>query len=580
MSYATERAKSGRRPLTIVEIELDAWAGCNQPICETTGKPNYGTPSTCKCSNGTLSSKVYRFCEDVSDVPFDLDAIPSIQSLTIDPTVLDPGKTLGIRAKATINIKDHPYHDRGVDPFVTARSYNPEEQGTYWGKLVARNPFYAGRPMRIISGYVDDDGDFQQGYTRHYVIDRIEGPDSRGNVQLIGKDILKLADDKQAQCPKPSKYSLTANMDENQLTFSMDDAAEYTAAFSGVGTNPPQPYVIIGSEIMRVTSWSGNTANVLRAQLGTEKATHNAGDTVQICQSFDAFNVVDMAEVLIKEFTDIPDSYINKPDWDAEKADFLNIFNMTGIVTRPTGVVKLLNEICEQGQIVLYQDERIQKIILKSLVQETAGIKTLTKDIIVKDSLKVKREPDKQISRIELYTNRINSADDVKKIENYQRLNIRINGENESTTGLKTPRSKVILGRFLTDFSQAVTNVILRRVLSVYASQATLIQFQLDATENELWTGDLVFIDTVQDTTGEPKQKLIRIIKARPIQEGTKYEFVGIDNFDVGEQLPRIAPSSYDDITYASATPEQKQYAFIGDNNALLTGGVPAPRII
>ncbi len=110
-------------------------------------------------TNFSNTVKTYRFCSTSGGkVPVGLDAIPCLVGINITPAVIDAGKGLGLRASCEITLRDFPHSDIRIDPYVDGRTYIPINQGSFFGKFKARNPYYNGRVMRVYSGYLADDG--------------------------------------------------------------------------------------------------------------------------------------------------------------------------------------------------------------------------------------------------------------------------------------------------------------------------------------------------------------------------------------------------------------------------------------
>ena len=171
----------------------------------------------------------------------------------LTPTVNNPEKGLGQRASITITFDDFPHHDRGFDPYVANRGYNPEVTGTFWARMIARNRYYQGRALRIKTGYIGDSFDIADFQTRHYVMDQVTGPDRTGRVTIVAKDILKLADDKRAEAPASSTGELVADISasDTSLTVTSGTEGEY---------NAEGDYLQIGHEpiLSPVSTRSGN----------------------------------------------------------------------------------------------------------------------------------------------------------------------------------------------------------------------------------------------------------------------------------------------------------------------------------
>jgi hypothetical protein len=90
----------------------------------------------------------------------------------VKPAEINPGgakrtsTALGKRATITVKMNDAPWNDKVVDPYQAERvsgaaqfdgvGYDPVERSTFWRKWKARNLYYLNRPMRYISGYVEN----------------------------------------------------------------------------------------------------------------------------------------------------------------------------------------------------------------------------------------------------------------------------------------------------------------------------------------------------------------------------------------------------------------------------------------
>src|SRR5690606_39512397 len=102
-------------------------------------------------------------------------------------------------------------------PYEGERPYDQMKRGTFWTKWLARNPYYQNRPIRVLHGY--EGQPLSEYRTRHYFIERIQGPDATGRVTITAKDVLKLADDERAQAPQPMHLVLQADVDDETTTF-------------------------------------------------------------------------------------------------------------------------------------------------------------------------------------------------------------------------------------------------------------------------------------------------------------------------------------------------------------------------
>lgn len=157
--------------------------------------------------NSPALSQTFRFTTDVSYLPIDIAAIPSIRTVNITPAIISLGGDLGQRASVEVSFKDHKH-------IFASESF---DSGTFWGKFRARYGLkLRGFPLRLIRGVV---GDALGGMeTRHYIIESTDGPTTAGEFKIIAKDVLKLADGDRAQAPPLSGGYLLADMTTTQTT--------------------------------------------------------------------------------------------------------------------------------------------------------------------------------------------------------------------------------------------------------------------------------------------------------------------------------------------------------------------------
>src|SRR5690606_11178842 len=83
--------------------------------------------------------------------------------------------------------------------------------------------------------------------TRTYLIDKIDGPDSRGQVQVTAKDVLKLADNDKAQAPQPSAGELLVDYDEAESISYLRVTKALASEYEGFST------VRVNDELMTYT---------------------------------------------------------------------------------------------------------------------------------------------------------------------------------------------------------------------------------------------------------------------------------------------------------------------------------------
>ena len=496
---------------------------------------------------------IYTFCDEGAQLPASVDAIPSLISYSLAPTKLDVGKSLGQRASITLSFRDHPHNDSGVDKYFATRSYTPLARGTFWGKLRARNPYYQGRVIRVRSGYITSPWDWNNFEDRVYVIEKIDGPDASGIVKITAKDLLKLVDDKRAQVPTKTSgalvYALTPT-DTVSITLTTGTGSQYDSA----------GYVRVGEEIIRYTSRSGDVLSALtRGQFGSDVQDHAIGDSVQMCTYYNGENVVDVVTELLSA---IPDAYIDTAGFAVEQDRWFNIYSVTRLISQPTGVTELLNDICAEVLMSIWWDEKASLVRMAAIapVFENADPTDINDDEhIILGSLSSEDDATQRISQVWYYYDKKNATSDDEG--NYKSVVIAVDAAAESSQQYNESRIKKVKCKWVV--SDGIAKAVSGRILRIYRDNPRVVKFSMDAKDGAVWTNDVIDLTTirVQDVDGSAKTERMRITSVKEAQAGTRYEYTAIPNPLTG-RYAFVAPTGTPD--YGSATDEQKRkYAFV-----------------
>ncbi|MEG7522196.1 MAG: hypothetical protein M3H12_03735 [Chromatiales bacterium] len=204
---------------------------------------------------------------------------------------IEPGKGLGLRGSVKIKLRDFTIHDRAADPYHATRT--ADAQGTFFGRLMARNPFYVGRTLRLRTGYITSPWNWDNFVTRTYVIEDISGPGSDGVVILTGKTVLKALDDDRVRIPAPSHGELSDDLNKAGNTLTLSPA--------GIGSEYDLSGAVrIGAEIITYATLIGDViSDATRAQWGSKAKDHDVGDQVQQCKVYSSVNVVNVVHGIL-----------------------------------------------------------------------------------------------------------------------------------------------------------------------------------------------------------------------------------------------------------------------------------------
>ena len=417
------------KAVTLIQVDIETCslvygtAPCTASIPTTGENKCFNSRKTCQDIDNISTQLTTLTFSKPSDT-HDFDTLPLIESVSFNPASVSLGQDLGQRATLSVSMKDGKHSDvgEGFDPYHADRSYNPWDQGTFFGKFRARQPFLRGKNIRLLRGFQGDAIADMEAW--NFVIESFDGPNPKGRFTLIAKDILKLADGDRSQAPNLSGGFLSAD-----ISFS---ATSFTANPSGIGdTDYPSSGLIAvgGKEIMSFTR-SGDVFTVVRAQQETEAIAHDGDSRVQLCLQYTADSPADIIRDLLVTYSGVDSSYINLSEWSTEVDSFLGTVYST-IVSEPTSIKKLVSEIVEQAAISLFWEPLEQKIKLKVLRQITTDADTFNYDNLLVGTLSSKEQPDKRISQVWTYFARVNPLSQLDQPQSYKSTIVTIDSDAE-----------------------------------------------------------------------------------------------------------------------------------------------------
>lgn len=496
----------------------------------------FNSLNTCQDKyNYSESSKTVRFGYEDADDQSGIDYIPSLQSISYRPQVVSLEGDMGIRASLTCTFRDHRDSDtyEAGDPYWAERGYNPFEQGTFWGKWQARHyPKMQGATIRYITG---TEGQNISGMeSRTFVIEKITGPTRDGKVSITAKDILKLADDKKAQCPVLSTGRLSADLTES--------ATSATLIPAGVGDDeyPVSGHVAIGGKEICSFTRSGDVLTLTRAQFNTEAVSHDQQDIVQLCKEFfDGPNGLDPADIiydLLVNYTTTPSSWISLTDWQQKTAQFLGRRRYYTLIAEPTSVKELINELLEQAGLILYTDDVNQNIRLDAVRALTTESVEYNQDSILSGTFDSKRQPDKRLSQVWTWYGLRNPLEPLDEHTNYRAAVSHVDTLAETLYGGQ-PAIKKIYSRWIN--TRPTGTDLCYILLSRFRDPPRLLQWsawRFGNTFPALAGRYNVSMWALQSGTGEQVSVPAQVVKALPGDESVKVEAQEISWYTYDDQ--------------------------------------------
>ena len=493
-------------------------------------RPCYNTFNTCQdVANYDRGSHKLFFMNRGRVIP-EQDALPVIRSIKTTPTRLNPGKGFSSRAVVNLQLQDFPHNDAGVDPY--AESVIATDAGTYFGKLLARNLYTRGRQLVHHEGFVG----LAEGRARAYVLENISPPDARGRVRVQAKDYLDLANDVKAQCPAPEDVELSADLSiaSTVLRFT---SAEEAAQVQVVNAFGGEAYVRIGEELIELGNLSGTTwRQCQRGQFGSVAEEHRAGAAVQPAYNVAGVPVWELLQDLLVTFAEVPAAFINAEEWAAEYNLNLANFELTGVVSKPTGVAKLLKELLTLSLSDMWWDELQQQVRWKSQSPFQAAVPGVFNDAehFLQGRMKLTRKPALQKTRMLTYYGIQNPVDDLTEADNFENAQFDIQAGFESDNAYGQHQLHTVYNRWLRVESKELAQLVSVRTLARFTHIPVELAFSLDAKDAaRLVTGDVFDVQTrlLQDTEGAPKVTRFQVLEQAVKKAGSEYAYKALAYF-------------------------------------------------
>ena len=557
---------------TVVELDVDK---CTLTFgvapCTATGSPKcYNSFRTCRAKAAfTKGSQTIQFTSAGAPIPVGQPLRPYVSSVEIAATELDVAKGLAARASSTVKMMDETDSDLAMDPYVSTRA--TPAKGTFWLRLLARNHNIVGRPARIDRAFIDEAGTRGTGTVERFIVDRIAGPDGRGEVTLTLKDPIKLADRSKAPTPSTGKLAVDLALLDTQLELGSGEGAAY--ASSG--------FVRVGDEIIRYTSKAGDTliwgAGSDRATWGTSAAEHSAGDLVQQCLHFDNAPVATVIQTLLN-LAGIQNANIDLVQLQAQDDIWLSTgYRITTLISDPTEISTLLAEICQQTMSVLWWANVEQRVKFRVVLPDspaTAFTTALTDAAnLIEGSVAIERQDTERVTFVAVYFGLMKATEDPTKPASFRFGEAAVDLDAESANEYGDRRTRVLTSRWFGVANSLAMRTLARRLLARYRDPPRLISFALDPKDDSVREGDLRDIQhpMLVDETGAPKA--LRCLVTRRQRSAHRGDYRALEtNFD--RRYAFVAPAG------TSNYPSNNGYACVSNASGLMSDGTSGYLII
>lgn len=589
MSFDTEKQALGKQPVQIVELTLPRCSRrCGVAPCTgSTSGPSkcYNTLATCQ---DVANYNAEPFLLHIASVRIDelqavngMPCLPTLLSADTAPTEITPTEGLGVRASLSVSIQDHTFGDVGLDYYAQERGYDPDEKGSLWGKLLARWKYMENLPVRLLTGFLTEAGAYDPANFRAkgYFLQNVKGPSSSGGVSLTCKDPLRWGDKEKAQCPAPTECALTADLDTTATVLHVDDVDAIPAGCV---------WVRVDKETMQILARDSGagTLTVLRAKMpGWYDAsamlpeTHQEGATVQECILFDGVRLDEVMLVLLRDYTMIPAGFLDATQWAAEADVWFATYYLSALITEPTEVTALLEELC-QHLAIIWWNERTSKITLTAIKPASGALPVFSDTSnIIADSVGIGKDIEARMSQVWIYyAMRSPVIENEKKLFNYRFVKVSADLDAELPDEYGQPAIRQIRSRWLSPSQDSLAAEITSRLLAEYRDTKTILDVAVDSKDDGVWTAGFVRCSTRyrQGVTGDPISTPYLVLQSDESynggQSGVKYK---LRECSQGARCATFAPNGTPDYLSASETLRELYGFFCDDSTLKMPNGDP-----
>lgn len=586
-SYDNLKTAAGRERIDLVHLTIERCTLTNGVAPCTASSTCFNSWATCRDKpNYSATTFDAKFCTPASYVPDGY--IPILQSAEQDSAELDPENGLGKRASVSLRFIDAPHDDIGYDPYLSTRTYDPMQQGTFWPKFRKRWPFYQGRKVVWYRGYVHSPFSLANCVAMEYVAEDLKGWGT-GSVTLTAKDPLKLADNDRAEYPPRSTGVLLDALNSTGTHPHIDIITDRVTEYDIQSWEPSYSAVRIGDEIVKYTTVGSITGGVRLTgltwggfdQYETTRESHDEGDEVQKCAYFKAMRPIDVFQVLLEHGAGIDTAYIPYSDWLSEATTWIAGFRLTRLVTEPEGVRDTIKELVGQTSTwALWWDEETSTIQYRCVRPPDIDeiVDTITDDQhILQGSAKCTDQTDRLLNEVYVTMGQRDPTKKKDELGNYRAGFITVNTDSQGANEINGRRALTIWGRWHPTSNRAELQAVIDRMLLNRTYVPVRIEFDLDPKDDATQTGQFVRIDSAVDVDefGAPEQMVYRVLKTRQERGRVKYTAIQAQSEMVG-QFGRIAPNTFAAGTeyMDCAAADQEYYMFIATDAGYLDGGV------
>lgn len=518
--------------------------------CTATGVPCWNTYHTCKDrENFGATTKTYDFCSADADIPFP-GPRPYVKSVTYLPTEI--GGNLTKTGRVKVEFADEPDSDVGIDPYVTQRALFPAIPGTFFRKLIARNPNYKGGVMEISEGTL---GDAEEAFTKKAHVLLETGKVGKGTFTFESVDLL--AGLGEIEVPKKVNLKLLGAINDAVTEMILADTSDAaTVAASG--------YVRIGDEVVQYANYDSaqrRLYNCTRHAFGTAPAGHSANDAVQPCRYFAPGNPFDHLKAMLLDDAAYDAALVDSAAFDAWRDWPGGEVNMSALIHEPTKLNEIYMGLVNLLDCKSWVAEDLKLTIARNIPNAPGRSYRELSDAesIIKASASVDLNEESRKTRSVLYWEKSALGKD-GEAGSYSRIDVGVNAEAETEYG--DNQQETIYTPWVTNagiqdevLAAWISDTLLRRMFG-RRDAAPIVKGALDPKDHAVRTGEFATLttDEILNPDGTPVTTRFQVVKRDA--KGSKIEC----QF---QRMPVRRAMFYADeaaADYDSATPAQQEY--------------------
>ncbi len=422
---------------------------------------------------------------------------------------IDPGETIGTRARLKVQISNQIHNDYGIVPYPDKRT----SHGTMFGKLLARHPYFQGRKVIFREGFRNS-GSFSEPdfIEREFIIDSVNL--SKDVFSIDALDPIILTEDKKAKMPTPSPATLSTTVTTGATVFEYINADDYY-----FGAMSATIYVRIDSEVIKCQVTDTKELTSINRGVRSEEKNHDIGATIQDCVAFELIHGIDAITYALENFTTIDAAYID--DYSAVITSLPALILTETIISKPTAVSEFINDVVKLGNLVTYFNEDTKKIVIGYTPEITIESITISAEVDIKGV-----DIDENIKNQNTRFSYLMAPTDITK-DSDDNFSIRLSSVNLSLESAEyigqINEKKTVKSIFLTNSSDDITlgNAYVNRVMDSNLIAPKIINCVIDASKvgvvgsAELTLGSIVNISTSynEDIDGNPISDLYQVLK-------------------------------------------------------------------